>query len=80
MANPALNPPPPRRETPKKQTLACHFCRERKIACSKPDPGSPTMSCNQCSRRNLPCTYPTESRRGQHKRNPQRMRDLKLLL
>ncbi|KIK68770.1 hypothetical protein GYMLUDRAFT_733617 [Collybiopsis luxurians FD-317 M1] len=65
---------------PKKQTLACHFCRERKIACGRPAPGSEDTTCNQCARRNIPCTYPTESRRGQHKRKVQKIRDQRLLL
>ncbi|KAF8625840.1 hypothetical protein AX17_006737 [Amanita inopinata Kibby_2008] len=54
---------------PKKQNLACLFCRERKIACGRPPEGSLDPTCNQCSRRSLVCQYPTESRRGQHKRN-----------
>ncbi|KIM68079.1 hypothetical protein SCLCIDRAFT_106570, partial [Scleroderma citrinum Foug A] len=52
----------------KKQLLACLFCRERKIACGRPSANSPDQTCNQCSRRRLKCEYPTESRRGQHKR------------
>ncbi|KAF8652860.1 hypothetical protein AX16_004109 [Volvariella volvacea WC 439] len=52
----------------KKQTLACLFCRERKIACGRPAEGSLDPTCNQCARRSLRCEYPTESRRGQHKR------------
>ncbi|KAF5386469.1 hypothetical protein D9757_005900 [Collybiopsis confluens] len=31
---------------PKKQNLACHFCRERKIACGKPVPGTLEGPCN----------------------------------
>ncbi|KAF8622496.1 hypothetical protein AX15_006968 [Amanita polypyramis BW_CC] len=54
---------------PKKQNLACLFCRERKIACGRPAEGSLDPTCNQCLRRSLTCQYPTESRRGQHKRN-----------
>ncbi|EIW79175.1 hypothetical protein CONPUDRAFT_74671 [Coniophora puteana RWD-64-598 SS2] len=52
----------------KKQALACLFCRERKIACGRPPADSPDRTCNQCARRRLKCDYPTESRRGQHKR------------
>ncbi|KAG9312890.1 hypothetical protein JVU11DRAFT_6323 [Chiua virens] len=52
----------------KKQALACLFCRERKIACGRPSPHSPDQTCNQCARRRIKCEYPTESRRGQHKR------------
>ncbi|KAI0039979.1 hypothetical protein FA95DRAFT_1452543, partial [Auriscalpium vulgare] len=54
----------------KKPALACLFCRERKIACGPPVPGSNNPSCNQCARRQRKCEYPTESRRGQHKRHP----------
>ncbi|KIL56578.1 hypothetical protein M378DRAFT_28265 [Amanita muscaria Koide BX008] len=53
---------------PKKQNPACLFCRERKIACGRPMEGSLDQTCNQCSQRSLECRYPTESRRGQHKR------------
>lgn len=52
----------------KKQALACLFCRERKIACGRPPANNPDQTCNQCSRRRIKCEYPTESRRGQHKR------------
>ncbi|KAH7881802.1 hypothetical protein F5I97DRAFT_667173 [Phlebopus sp. FC_14] len=52
----------------KKQALACLFCRERKIACGRPSAYSPDQTCNQCARRRIKCEYPTESRRGQHKR------------
>ncbi|KAJ3728091.1 hypothetical protein DFJ43DRAFT_538690 [Lentinula guzmanii] len=76
---PELTIGPPQREQPKKQTLACLFCRERKIACGRLAPGSLDMTCNQCARRDLLCTYPTESRRGQHKRKSQRGREPRLL-
>jgi len=52
----------------KQPSLACFFCRERKIACGRPAEGSKDRTCNQCVRRSLPCDYPTESMRGQHKR------------
>ncbi|KIJ61988.1 hypothetical protein HYDPIDRAFT_42253 [Hydnomerulius pinastri MD-312] len=52
----------------KKQALACLFCRERKIACGRPAAHSQDQTCNQCARRRIKCEYPTESRRGQHKR------------
>ncbi|KAF7316567.1 Zn(2)-C6 fungal-type domain-containing protein [Mycena indigotica] len=52
----------------KKQALSCFFCRERKIACGRPDDGTIDGRCNQCARRNIPCTYPTISHRGQHSR------------
>ncbi|KAJ4473160.1 hypothetical protein J3R30DRAFT_3296896 [Lentinula aciculospora] len=68
------------REPPKKQTLACLFCRERKIACGRPVPGSFDTTCIQCAKRKLLCTYPTESRRGQHKRKSHRHRDPRLQL
>ncbi|KAJ7260381.1 hypothetical protein B0H12DRAFT_1004616, partial [Mycena haematopus] len=53
----------------KKQMLACMFCRERKIRCSRPPTDHPNQTCNQCARRERTCQYPTESRRGQHTRN-----------
>ncbi|KAF9001130.1 hypothetical protein BDQ17DRAFT_1244811 [Cyathus striatus] len=53
---------------PKRLSLACLFCRERKIACGRPAAGSLDQRCNQCVRRSFTCEYPTESRRGQHKR------------
>ncbi|KAL4261953.1 Zn(2)-C6 fungal-type domain-containing protein [Pleurotus pulmonarius] len=52
----------------KKQILACLFCRERKIACGRPPEGSEDPTCNQCARRSHKCEYPTESRRGLHRR------------
>ncbi|KAJ6533364.1 hypothetical protein B0H10DRAFT_1935444, partial [Mycena sp. CBHHK59/15] len=52
----------------KKQALSCFFCRERKIACGRPEEGSPDGRCNQCARRKIACTYPTVSHRGQHSR------------
>ncbi|KAF7290271.1 Zn(2)-C6 fungal-type domain-containing protein [Mycena indigotica] len=52
----------------KKQALSCFFCRERKIACGRPDDGTVDGRCNQCARRNIACTYPTISHRGQHSR------------
>ncbi|KAI0922606.1 hypothetical protein AcV5_009535 [Taiwanofungus camphoratus] len=63
------------REPPKKKPImACLFCRERKIACGPPVPGSADPRCNQCARRSLVCEYPKESRRGQHKRGPRAVR------
>ncbi|EDR05434.1 uncharacterized protein LACBIDRAFT_303137 [Laccaria bicolor S238N-H82] len=76
--------PPPRQSTaplpkphaPKKDgeqkrlSLACLFCRERKIACGRPSEDEPDQTCAQCLRRDLTCEYPKESRRGQHKRVP----------
>ncbi|KAJ7113378.1 hypothetical protein C8R44DRAFT_630868 [Mycena epipterygia] len=55
-------------KTAKKQILACLFCRERKIGCTRPDADNPDQTCNQCVRRKRRCEYPTESRRGQHAR------------
>ncbi|KAJ7242917.1 hypothetical protein C8J57DRAFT_446831 [Mycena rebaudengoi] len=54
---------------PKKQTMACLFCRERKIGCTRPAEDNPDQTCNQCARRKRICEYPTESRRGQHTRH-----------
>ncbi|KAK6977370.1 hypothetical protein R3P38DRAFT_3295342 [Favolaschia claudopus] len=58
-----------RRDGVKKQLLACLFCRERKIGCTRPPEDAPDQTCNQCARRKRSCIYPTESRRGQHIRN-----------
>ncbi|KAA1475231.1 hypothetical protein DENSPDRAFT_852828 [Dentipellis sp. KUC8613] len=58
----------PRKRPRKKPTLACLFCRQRKIACGPPVAGSDNPSCNQCASRNRPCEYPPASRRGQYKR------------
>ncbi|KAF8073461.1 hypothetical protein FPV67DRAFT_1477952 [Lyophyllum atratum] len=49
-------------------SLACFFCRERKIACGRPAEGSADPRCNQCRRRQNHCDYPKESLRGQHRR------------
>jgi hypothetical protein len=69
-----------------KRTLACLFCRDRKIACGQPPESKADRTCeyvqlitggtttnyrpyrSQCARRKLVCQYPTESRRGVHKR------------
>ncbi|KAH7914636.1 hypothetical protein BJ138DRAFT_1177206 [Hygrophoropsis aurantiaca] len=59
----------------KKQALACLFCRERKIACGRPAATSSDQTCNQCARRRIRCEYPTESRRGQHKRVRRKTQD-----
>ncbi|KAI0087874.1 hypothetical protein BDY19DRAFT_869913, partial [Irpex rosettiformis] len=40
---------PPRR--PKKTSIACHFCRARKLKCD----GQPI--CGNCSKRQLACAY-----------------------
>ncbi|KAJ7765347.1 hypothetical protein B0H16DRAFT_1525339 [Mycena metata] len=52
----------------KKQALSCYFCRERKIACGRPDESNHDQTCNQCARRKIECRYPTVSHRGQHSR------------
>ncbi|OJT06973.1 hypothetical protein TRAPUB_2174 [Trametes pubescens] len=52
-------------DNPKKPlTLACFFCRKRKIACQSPPASSPDRTCNQCAKRKLKCVYPATSRRG----------------
>ncbi|KAF7316565.1 Zn(2)-C6 fungal-type domain-containing protein [Mycena indigotica] len=63
----ALRPGMPAGRT-KKQALSCFFCRERKIACGRPEDGGVDGRCNQCARRKIACTYPTVSHRGQHSR------------
>lgn len=55
-------------EKKKAQTLACNFCRGRKIACGPPVAGTVEKTCNQCQRRSLKCVFPTECRRGQRKK------------
>ncbi|KAL5485506.1 hypothetical protein ACEPAI_8148 [Sanghuangporus weigelae] len=55
------------KKTPPK--MACHFCRNRKIACGASKCGDPTI-CNQCERRNIRCIFPTMSRRGMRTRVP----------
>ncbi|KAJ7596888.1 hypothetical protein C8J56DRAFT_918575 [Mycena floridula] len=57
----------------RKPSLACFFCRGRKIACGPVDEDSPERTCNQCQRRSLKCEFPTQSRRGMRKKksNPQ---------
>ncbi|KAJ7814458.1 hypothetical protein B0H13DRAFT_1664782 [Mycena leptocephala] len=50
----------------KKQSMACIFCRGRKIGCLRPPEDEPDQTCKQCARRERGCEYPTESRRGQH--------------
>ncbi|KAF9010361.1 hypothetical protein BDZ89DRAFT_1078161 [Hymenopellis radicata] len=61
-------PAPSKTEDKKQPTLACFFCRGRKIACGAPEPDNPDRTCNQCSRRKLKCEYPKESRRGMRKK------------
>ncbi|KAJ7171272.1 hypothetical protein C8R46DRAFT_1032912 [Mycena filopes] len=54
---------------PKKQTLACFFCRSRKIACApRALDETEDRACEQCERRGFDCVYPKESKRGQHNR------------
>ncbi|KAJ3906083.1 hypothetical protein F5879DRAFT_681367 [Lentinula edodes] len=55
-------------EKKKAQTLACNFCRIRKIACGPPLAGTVEKTCNQCQRRSRECVFPTESRRGVRKK------------
>ncbi|KAF8184701.1 hypothetical protein BJ912DRAFT_974407 [Pholiota molesta] len=54
---------------PKKPSLACTFCRERKIACGRPPEGSADPTCNQCARRSFTCKYVNE-----HPKNLRRSR------
>ncbi|GJE93153.1 Zn(II)2Cys6 transcription factor [Phanerochaete sordida] len=56
----------------KKPAMACLFCRERKICCGPPAPESEDRRCKQCVKRDQACTFPTECRRGQHKRTPRK--------
>ncbi|KAI0771393.1 hypothetical protein BC629DRAFT_1595632 [Irpex lacteus] len=47
----------PIRRRPKKTSIACHFCRSRKLKCD----GQPI--CSNCSRRGIACAYAPEARR-----------------
>ncbi|TFK27706.1 hypothetical protein FA15DRAFT_685769 [Coprinopsis marcescibilis] len=50
----------PSKVRPKKITVACNFCRSRKLKC---DGGRP--ACSQCTKRSNPCDYqPQTKRRG----------------
>ncbi|KAK0475575.1 hypothetical protein IW261DRAFT_489307 [Armillaria novae-zelandiae] len=60
--------PAHKRAVGKKPSLACLFCRGRKIACGPPLAGSTDKTCNQCQRRSLKCEFPRESRRGMRKK------------
>ncbi|KAF9565741.1 hypothetical protein CPC08DRAFT_704439 [Agrocybe pediades] len=62
-AAPSHRVKPPRS---KKITVACNFCRSRKLKC---DGGRPT--CGQCLKRNNPCDYAPQNKR----RGTQRPRD-----
>ncbi|KDQ62338.1 hypothetical protein JAAARDRAFT_122534 [Jaapia argillacea MUCL 33604] len=63
------NPPPKapsstgtrssQKQRPKKITVACNFCRSRKLKC---DGGRP--ACSQCLKRSNPCDYMPNLRRG----------------
>ncbi|KAH9951442.1 hypothetical protein B0H21DRAFT_283555 [Amylocystis lapponica] len=58
--------PVPRAKKPSKRatSVACAFCRKRKIACGGPPKGSTDKTCGQCARRNQECEYPRKSYRG----------------
>ncbi|KAH9919085.1 uncharacterized protein B0H18DRAFT_957639 [Fomitopsis serialis] len=44
-------------------SVACLFCRRRKIACGGPPVDNPDKTCMQCKRRRFTCEYP-EGRNG----------------
>ncbi|VDB91482.1 unnamed protein product [Peniophora sp. CBMAI 1063] len=44
------------------QTIACYFCRRRKIKCGTPQ--GDEKSCPPCAKRQLPCEYAEKSNRG----------------
>ncbi|KAI0746158.1 hypothetical protein C8Q76DRAFT_808899 [Earliella scabrosa] len=44
-------------------TVACAFCRRRKIACGGPQEGDEARRCGQCIQRRQPCEFPTPSTR-----------------
>lgn len=67
----------PQEPAKKKPTMACLFCRDRKIGCGPPSPDSVDKRCKQCIKRDFKeCIFPKESRRGQHKRTPRTARSL----
>ncbi|KAF8954281.1 hypothetical protein BDZ97DRAFT_1677226 [Flammula alnicola] len=59
---------------PKKPSLACTFCRERKVACGRPPEGSPDPTCNQCARRSFKCEYLNEQQRAKSSKHSRRRR------
>ncbi|PPQ74488.1 hypothetical protein CVT24_000121 [Panaeolus cyanescens] len=48
---------------PRRPSLACTFCRERKIACGRPPTDSEDQTCNQCARRGFLCEYTNDPKR-----------------
>ncbi|KAF9044981.1 hypothetical protein BJ165DRAFT_1611211 [Panaeolus papilionaceus] len=48
---------------PRRPSLACTFCRERKIACGRPPSDSEDQTCNQCERRGFTCEYTNDPKR-----------------
>ncbi|KAF9531256.1 hypothetical protein CPB83DRAFT_892094 [Crepidotus variabilis] len=49
---------------PRRPSLACTFCRERKIACGRPPPDAADQTCDQCARRSFHCIYVKDRNRG----------------
>lgn len=58
------------KQRPKKITVACNFCRSRKLKC---DGGRP--ACEQCLKRRNPCDYVPNMRRGGGARRQRRQDD-----
>ncbi|KAJ7900744.1 hypothetical protein B0H14DRAFT_3423354 [Mycena olivaceomarginata] len=62
----------------RKQTVACFFCRSRKIACTpRPVDETDDEPCWQCKKRGFDCRYPKEIKRGQHNKKKQDMPSLR---
>lgn len=53
-----------------KPSVACLFCRQRKIACRAPPPEVSDRTCSQCQSRQRVCEYPRQSFRGSRKQRP----------
>ncbi|RDX53633.1 hypothetical protein OH76DRAFT_1342903, partial [Lentinus brumalis] len=58
----------PQEQVPKRLTLACFFCRKRKISCVSPPDDEPDRTCTNCVRRKLQCMYPERSYQGMRPR------------
>ncbi|KAF9558974.1 hypothetical protein CPC08DRAFT_638333 [Agrocybe pediades] len=49
-------------------SLACIFCKERKIMCGRPPADAEDQTCNQCARRKFVCEYPKEGEKPTRRR------------
>ncbi|PCH35868.1 hypothetical protein WOLCODRAFT_166525 [Wolfiporia cocos MD-104 SS10] len=53
-----LDMPRHKRAFKRSTSVACFFCRKRKIACGGPPEGTVDRTCGWCARRNQKCAYP----------------------